>query len=71
VLGRSLSRRSNQLALPLLLTALVVTGLSACTFEESKVIIQTGVNAGKKYTPALVGGLTAEQCVQQGICIKQ
>lgn len=51
-------------------TALVVPGLSACGGEAS-VVIRNGVNAGKKYSPGLVGGLTLQQCLQQSICVKR
>lgn len=46
----------------------IVTGLLAC---DGGVVIRDGINAGRKYAPGLVGGLTAEQCLQQGLCTKQ
>lgn len=60
-------RQFKRLAVVLTCSAITAAGVSACG-GETRVVISTGKNAGKTYGAGLVGGLTAEECVRQGLC---
>jgi len=59
-------RRSKRLSAALACSVIALGGLSAC--GGSQVLITSGKNAGKRYAPPLVGGMSAEECIRQGVC---
>jgi hypothetical protein len=73
------ARSPKRRALALALSGLILTGLSGCgsdsgdrtIVQDTIVTIKNGINAGKKYTPELAGGLGIDQCIQQNICVKK